>query len=140
MSPAPTSAPALALRAAVHAALAADTALLALLGGPRVHDLPPPTPAFPYVTLGEAQITDWSTATERGQEHRLTLHAWSRQGGHREVHAVAEAVQQVLHDAALVLEGCRLVNFRLSSAEIRREAGGTLYHALIRFRAVLETS
>lgn len=127
------------LRRAIHAALVADLPLCEALGGARVHDVPPAAPEFPYVTLGEAQVSDWSTATESGQEHRLTLAAWSRQGGHGEAHAIAHLVQQVLHDAPLALEGHRLVNLRLSSAEIRREPGGRSYRALMRFRAVTET-
>lgn len=127
------------LRKAVFAALTTDAALLAALGGPRIHDVPPAAPDFPYVTLGEAQLSDWSTATEAGHEHRLTLSVWSRQGGHSEAHAIAHLVQQALHDAPLALAGHRLVNLCFSSAEIRREAGGRTYRALVRFRAVTET-
>lgn len=127
------------LRKAVFAALTTDVALLAALGGARIHDVPPAAPDFPYVTLGEAQLSDWSTATEAGHEHRLTLSVWSRQGGHSEAHAIAHLVQQALHDAPLMLAGHRLVNLRFSSAEIRREAGGRTYRALVRFRAVTET-
>lgn len=127
------------LRRAIHAALAGDAALTLALGGPRVYDVPPAAPEFPYVTLGEAQVLDWSTATESGAEHRLTLACWSRQGGHGEAHALAHLVQQALHDVPLALEGHWLVNLRASSAEIRREAGGRTYRALLRFRAVTET-
>lgn len=127
------------LRKAVFAALTTDAALLAALGGARIHDVPPAAPEFPYVTLGEAQLIDWSTATEAGHEHRLTLNVWSRQGGHGQAHAIAHLVQQALHDAPLTLAGHRLVNLRFSSAEIRREAGGRTYRALVRFRAVTET-
>ncbi len=130
---------AVALRRAIHAALAGDAALTAALGGGRVHDVPPGAPDFPYVTLGEAQVTDWSTATESGEEHRMTLAVWSRQGGHGEAHALAHLVQQALHDAPLDLPGHRLVNLRFSSAEIRREPGGRSYRALLRFRAVTES-
>jgi len=129
---------AVALRRAIHAALTTDTVLTTALGGPRIHDVPPAAPEFPYVTLGEAQVLDWSTATEAGAEHRLTLACWSRQGGHGEAHQLAHLVQQALHDAPLALEGHRLVNLRLSSAEIRREPGGRTYRALLRFRAVTE--
>lgn len=127
-----------ALRSAVFAALSGDAVLLAELGGARVYDVPPAAPDFPYVTIGEAQVTDWSTATEAGEEHRLTLNAWSRQGGHDEAHRIAGAVQEALHDAALALASARLVNLRATGAEIRREAGGRTYRALIRFRAVTE--
>jgi hypothetical protein len=129
---------AVALRAAIHDALVADAPLNTLLGGPKVYDEPPPGAAFPYVTLGDARVTDWSTGSERGEEHQLTLHAWSRQGGHKEAHLVAGALLQALDDAPLILVDHRLINFRFALADVRREADGRTYHALVRFRAVTE--
>jgi hypothetical protein len=127
-----------ALRAAIHDALVADGALSTLLGGPKVYDEVPREAAFPSVTLGEARIADRSTGDEASLEHQLTLHAWSRQGGHREAHEIAGALLQALDDAPLSLEGQHLVNLRFALADIRREADGRTYHALVRFRAVTE--
>jgi hypothetical protein len=127
-----------ALRAAVHAALTTDGALIAALGGPKIYDEPPREAAFPYVTLGETRISDLSVDNEPGLEHQLTLHAWSRQGGHLEAHAIAGTLLQALDDAPLALSGHRLVNFRFATADVRREADGRTYHALVRFRAVTE--
>jgi hypothetical protein len=127
-----------ALRAAVHDALAADSALTALLGGPRVYDEPPPAAAFPYVTLGETRIADFSAGSDSGAEHQLTLYAWSRQGGHAQAHLIAGALLQALDDAPLTLADHHLVNFRFAAADVRREADGRTYHALVRFRAVTE--
>jgi hypothetical protein len=133
----PTTASA-ALRAAVHDALTNDAALVSLLGGPKIYDELPHAVAFPYVTLGEARIADFSTGSEPGEEHQLTLHAWSRQGGHREAHLIAGALLQAFDDAPLTLSGHALVNFRFAVADVRREADGRTYHALVRFRAVTE--
>lgn len=133
----PTAATA-ALRAAIHDALIANSPLTAILGGAKVYDEPPRSPDFPYVTIGEARITDWSTGTEPGEEHQVTLHAWSRQGGHKEAHLVAGAVLQALDDAPLALTDHRLINLRFALADVRREADGRTYHALVRFRAVTE--
>ncbi len=127
-----------ALRSAIHDALVADGALVAVLGGPRVYDEPPKAVVFPYVTLGEARITDWSTSSDSGEEHQLTLHAWSRQGGHAQAHQIAGALLQALDNAPLALSDHRLVNLRFSVADVRREADGRTYHALVRFRAVTE--
>ena len=126
------------LRAAIHDALIADTALAAALGGPRVYDAPPREVAFPYVTLGEARIVDASADGGPVQEHQLTLHAWSRQGGHKQAHVITGALLQALDDAPLSPDGHRLVNLRFSIADIRRESDGRTYHALVRFRAVTE--
>ena len=133
----PTAAAA-ALRAAIHDALVADASLTSLLGGPKVYDEVPKAAAFPYVTLGEARVADWSTATDAGEEHQLTLHAWSRQGGHREAHVIAGALLQALDDVPLTLADHRLVNLRFALADIRREADGRTYRAAVRFRAVTE--
>ncbi len=47
-----------ALRAAIHDALVADSGLAAALGGAKIYDEPPRNAAFPYVTLGDARLTD----------------------------------------------------------------------------------
>src|SRR5438270_596486 len=90
---------AVALRAAIHDALVANGALSALLGGSKVYDEPPTGAAFPYVTLGDARIEDFSAGNDPAEEHRLTLHAWSRQGGHKEAHMIAGALLQARADA-----------------------------------------
>ena len=127
-----------ALRAAIHDALIADTALTAVLGGAHVYDEVPRNVAFPYVTLGDSRIVDASADGGGVQEHQLTLHAWSRQGGHKEAHVITGALLQALDDAPLAPSGHRLVNLRFAIADIRREADGRTYHALVRFRAVTE--
>lgn len=123
-----------ALRAAIHNALVADGALVALLGGAKVYDEPPRAAVFPYVTLGEGRVV--ATSAEGDAEHQLTLHAYSRQGGHREAHLIAGALLAALDDAPLALAGHALVNLRFALADIRREADGRTYHALVRFRAL----
>ena len=133
----PTAA-SVALRAAVHDALTANAALTTALGGPKIYDEPPAAAAFPYVTRGETRIADFSAGGDRGEEHQLTLHAWSRQGGHREAHVIAGALLQALDDAPLTLTDHTLVNLRFAVADVRREADGRTYHALVRFRAVTE--
>ncbi|MFC0241254.1 DUF3168 domain-containing protein [Rhodopseudomonas telluris] len=127
-----------ALRAAIYQALVADAGLVAALGGALVGYEPPPGAAFPYVTLGEARITDASADDASLQEHQLTLHAWSRQGGHKEAHVITGALLQALDDAPLRPAGHRLVNLRFALADIRRTGDGRTYHALVRFRAVTE--
>jgi len=127
-----------ALRAAIHDALTADAALTGMLSGPKIYDEPPANAAFPYVTLGETRVADFSAGDEPLQEHQLTLHAFSRQGGHKEAHLIAGALLEALDDAPLAPDGLRLVSLRFSIADIRREADGRTYHALVRFRAVTE--
>jgi hypothetical protein len=126
------------LRAAIHGALIADAPLTSLLGGERIYDEPPRDAALPYVTFGENAISDGSTATEAGDEHALTLHVWSRQGGHKEAHLICGAVLEALADAPLALEGHHLANLRFIVADVRREPDGRTYHGLVRLRALTE--
>jgi hypothetical protein len=125
------------LQKAIVAALAADGAVTALVDD-RIYDQTPRSPEFPYVSLGAATATDWSTGTEDGAEHVLTVDAWSRQGGKREAHQIAGAVKAALHDAALAVSGQALVNLRFQFADTRRDPDGITYHAAMRFRAVME--
>jgi hypothetical protein len=62
-----------ALRAAVHDALAADSGLQAVLGGKRVYDEPPRRALLPYVSIGEARVTDASVDEGPTQEHQISF-------------------------------------------------------------------
>lgn len=127
-----------ALRASVHAALANDSSLTALLGGAKIYDEVPRAAAFPYVTFGDSRATALAADGEAMEEHLIVLHAWSRQGGRYEAHIIAGALLAALDDAPLTLAGHHLVNMRFSVADIRREPDGQTYRALVRFRAVTE--
>lgn len=129
----------LALQSAVVAALTANPDLTAATGGTaRVYDDVPPKTPFPYLSLGQTIERDWSTGTEDGREHTLTLHVWSRTPGRREVHAIAALIRATLHQAPLALDGHRLVNLRHEFTGALREPGDEIYRALVRFRAITE--
>jgi hypothetical protein len=129
--------PSLALQKAVHAALVADAGVGALVGD-RIFDAAPRVATFPYVTLGDARATDWSTGSEDGSEHRLLLHVWSRERGKAECWAVLAAVGDALHDAALELDGHTLVNLRNEAVDVGIDRDGITWHGVSRCRAVTE--
>ena len=129
----------LALQSAVVTALIANADLTTATGGaPRIFDDVPPATPYPYLSIGQTTERDWSTGTEDGREHTLTLHVWSRTPGRRQVHEIAALVRATLHLAALTLTGHRLINLRHEFSESRREPDGETYRALVRFRAVTE--
>lgn len=83
---------AVALRAAIHDALVADSALAALLGGARIYDEPPESAAFPYVTLGECRIADWSTSIDAiGIDYYAPLSDW-RDGAYHLDRALTDSI------------------------------------------------
>jgi hypothetical protein len=127
-----------ALQKAVFEALAADATLTALLGGVRIYDGAPRNAEAPYLHLGEFSARDWSTATETGLEISFAVVAWSRVEGRAEGTAIAERVRVLLHDAALDLDGFRLVNLRHVSTETARAERPEGRRVVVRFRAVVE--
>ena len=127
------------LQKAVHAALAADSTILALLGGAlRIFDDVPRGSPLPYITLASFTARDWATGTEPGSEVTFIIHAWSRGVGHKTAHLLADAVRVALHDQSLALTSHHVVNLRHDSSETRRERDGDTYRVVTRFRAVLE--
>lgn len=128
-----------ALQQAAFAALSANPDVQSVLGNPpRIYDAVPRGAAFPYAVIGDAAENDWSTASDRGSEHVLAIHVWSRAGGYREAKEAAEAVRLALDGAALALAGATLIDIRFLSADYARETDGETWRASLRFRAVTE--
>jgi hypothetical protein len=127
-----------AVRSAIIATLTNDLAVTAALGGARIYDDVPTRAEFPYLVFAQTTERDWSTATDAGHEHTVTLHVWSRALGRKEAEAIMAATQTALHDQALALDGHRLVNLRHEFSETRRDPDGETYHGITRYRAVTE--
>ena len=132
------AAPAAELQEAIFAALGADAALIAALGGARIYTEPPKHVASPYVTFGRTSVYDWSTGTEKGTEQLFTLHIWSKAKGNKEALEIMEMARWVLEDKSLPLDTHHLVNLRLEFAEVRFDEDQAVHHGLLRFRAVTE--
>jgi len=132
------TAPAAELQKAIFAALGGDAALSALLGSNKIFDHAPANVVFPYITFGRTSIYDWSTGTESGTEQLFTLHIWSKARGKQEALTIMETARACLDDGGLVLDGHHLVSLRLEFAEARYNDDLSIYHGLLRFRAVTE--
>jgi hypothetical protein len=137
MPASPTPA-ALALQSALVASLVASADLTILMGASRIFDDVPPGTPYPYVTIGQTVERDWSTGSDFGSEHTVTLHVWSREPGRRQVHQIVGLMRAALASAPLTLADHRLVNLRHEFSDARRESDGETYHALVRYRAVTE--
>ena len=132
------SAAANTLLQAIHAVLAADAGLTALIGTDGIRDRLVTGRQLPCVVIAELVSNDYSTSTEPGEEHFLTLQAWSDAAGQRQAQAIAALVRGLLQDAALPLAACTLVNLRHVATKARREPKTRLFCAEMRFRAVTE--
>jgi hypothetical protein len=122
---------------AIFARLSGDAALVALTPGGIVDRLLPRA-VLPSIVIGDLESRDYSTATEKAEEHFLSLEIWSDANGRKRVGEIAERVKTLLDDAALPLVGISLVNLHLLSSRSRREPKTRNFLAEMRFRAVTE--
>ena len=128
-----------ALLSAVHARLASDQAVVAAVGSQGIRDRLLPRMQLPAVILSEVETRDYSTATEEGFEHILTLEIWAAAEGRRQAQEIAALVRSSLQDADLTLaDGGTLVSLSHQTSRSRREPKTKLSIVEMRFRAVTE--
>ncbi|OJF95897.1 DUF3168 domain-containing protein [Pararhizobium antarcticum] len=127
-----------ALQAAIYARLSEDAVLTALIGTDGVHDRLLLRRDEPHVRFAGIETRDWSTASEPGEEHIVTLEVRSGEGGHRVTQAIAARLHALIDDAALPLSGAVLVNLRHQKTRFVRDAKARGHLAEMMFRAVTE--
>jgi hypothetical protein len=128
-----------ALQQALLTKLRGNGDLTALLGNPpRVYDEPPADPVYPYVSLGRSETRPWGGLDGEGLEHVLSLTVVSVFGGSEEAKAVMALVRLSLHGAALSLDGHRLINLRVTYADLFKAADWRSTYGVLRLRAVTE--
>ena len=132
------SSAALDLQKALILRLTSDAALTSQLGGNKIYDHPAAGAKLPYVSLGHTMAYDWSTASEDGHEHLVTIHVWSRAGGRIEAHEIMEKIRLRLDGFGAELLNHRLVLLRLEFEEVRFDVGEDGYHGMMRYRALTE--
>ena len=91
-----------------------------------------------HISFSTTAVEDWSTASEAGEEHRVTLQVFSNENGKRDVQAVMKRVRELLHDRPLAVERVRLVNLRLEREQVARETKSKRHKGTMVFRAVTE--
>ncbi len=126
----------LALQEAMRGALLADATLTALLGGAYVFDEVPRGAPPAFVEFTALDTRDWSTATEPGLEHFVSVVVRSNSRGRWQAQEISSAVEAVLDGAAIPVPGQRLVNLKLVFWSVMKN--GQNYGASLRFRAATE--
>ncbi len=125
------------LQKSLHAALVADAALSALVGG-RVFDRPPQDADFPFVTLGDSEVEPDGTGSDGAAIHRLVLSVWSRGRGRRETKEIMTAIDIALQEATLAMTGHVLVNLHLERASVAYAPDAEALRGRLIFRAYTE--
>jgi hypothetical protein len=130
------------LQQALHAAISGDAGCAAFFG-PRIFDGAPP--AGPdaaaeglYLTIGDETVVDWSTASDRGARHQVTLTVHAPRHGFAEAKQAAAAVSEVVLEGALSPSRGRVVSARFVGARTRRAENDALRQIEMRFSITLE--
>lgn len=126
------------LLTAIHARLTGDAELLVMIGDDGIRDRLVTGRKLPCVLIGELVSNDYSTSTERGEEHLVSLEICFDVGGRRQAQLVASRLHALLQDVALDLGAYHLVSLLHLRTQSRREPKTKLYVAELRFRAVTE--
>jgi hypothetical protein len=88
-------------------------ALAAVPGVSGVFDAPPVDAESPYLVVGDDLMTDWSTKTETGHEHRIVVTVWEAGPGAARAKTVMGAVETLLGGLSGARDGHRIVLARL---------------------------
>jgi hypothetical protein len=127
------SAAAIALQAGLYAQLGATPALMAQLTG--LFDHVPEAQSLPYLVIGEALTSDWSSATFDGRETRLALHLWTRAAGHKQAKEIAGLVQTALAQGLPPLDGHKLTLLQFLAERTLIDPDGLTRHTILEYRA-----
>ena len=129
---------ALALQVAMREALLARTELRSLLGGAHIFDEVPRGATAPYIAFTGIETRDWSVADQKAHEHFVTLETISNQRSRAAAQAIAAEIEAALDDAALILEGHKLINLRSIFSTVSRNVKTENFGVIQRFRAATE--
>jgi hypothetical protein len=124
-----------ALQAAIHARLAGDATLTAMIGPGAVFDRRVTGRAMPYLVLSEITTTDFAPDIE---EHEVKIDAWSDAEGRKQSQEIAARVKALLDGVDLSLTGFSLANLIHRGTRARRELKTRAQVAEMVFRAVTE--
>lgn len=110
-------------------------ALVTALDPVKVYDaVPQDDDTYPRVNIGDDTHADWSTKTENGEMHTLTIHAWSREQGNKEALNLMKQIYDTLHKQTLALTGHHLVLMQYEFSEVMLDPDGVTRHGVTRFR------
>lgn len=128
------------LMKAIHARFLSDAGLVSEVGPYGLIDRNALRLRLPCIVYGELESRDYSTATEKGEEHFLTLEAWCEGASRQQAQRLCARVQAVLDRASLTLgDGWHLVNLVVLSTRERLDGKTRALVTDIRLRAVTET-
>lgn len=93
---------------------------------------------FPYVVIGDDDLSAWDTDTSQGFDGDLTIHVWSRQKGRAETKALQQQIYDALHRFDLSVSGADTITLDQSLATTMMDPDGITRHGVQRFRLLID--
>ncbi|MDF2902369.1 MAG: hypothetical protein K0S25_7 [Bacillus sp. (in: firmicutes)] len=101
----------------------------------KTYDDVPSSPSFPYISLGDDTVNNWSTKTSKGEEITHTLHVWSRYNGKKEAKEIMDLVLQSITSTPLSIGSGFSMDFsRMEFMEVITDPDGITRHGIMRLR------
>lgn len=129
----------IALQKAIYEALIADTDIIDELGGAFVFDSVPTNQDLPFVQFGKLSSKDWSTNSDRGDEHEIEILIWSCHKGRKQLLDLADFCQDTITALFGVHEGHHIVDMQHTETVTQHDIKSGNFKATMTFRCVTET-
>lgn len=119
------------LQAAVVTTLEAHPALAATMTG--VYDGPGPRAVYPYISISDGLVSDWSTKTAIGREIRLALTVWDDGEEATRLHELMAHVEDAVAALPRDLSGWRVASIVFLRTLVVRDSAGP-WAGLVEYR------
>jgi hypothetical protein len=86
---------------------------------------------LPLIQIGEEIVTDFSSKTFQGYEHRCFVHIWSDTPGLADVKLLLESVCEALTGTPLSINGAQVHAVRMLGSRVLRERDGRTIHGVL---------
>lgn len=130
------------LQTALYSALTGNAPLMALITGVYADvqqpDLPEDDADFPYVVIGQDNLTPFDTKTDNGASALCQIDVWSRQNNLIEAKTVASAIYDVLQKGSLTIPGADHILTRIESQAFSKDPDGHTKRGMVMARIIYD--
>jgi hypothetical protein len=103
-----------------------------------VYDNAPQGSAFPYVTIGEANLTDNDTDSTQNVYISYVIHVWSRADGRKEIKTIMGEIYSALHLTKFSESGYSFTENYFLSSDSFVDSDGKTRHGVQTFKLTME--